>query len=109
MFNFEYPKLAKIMNTVNKNINLSAYVQQMIADNRLNDAVVRITSLLDADPNNAVLLFERGKLLWKVGRKADAMSDYAAAVQIDPSSPAATALQMARDVMDFYNRDLYNP
>ncbi len=51
----------------------------------------------------------RGRLLWKLGRKADAMSDYAAAADLDPSSPAAAALEMARDIMDFYNHDLYNP
>ena len=97
------------MNSNNKNTHLSVEVQQMIADNQLDEAIDAITKLLKENNNSAELLFVRGKLMWKLGHKADAMSDYAAAAQIDPASPAVTALEMARNVMDFYNKDMYNP
>lgn len=97
------------MNFNNKNTHLSLDVQQMIADNQLDDAINAISGLLCDKGDNSELLFERGKLQWKQGRKKEAMSDYAAAAQIDPESPAVTALEMARNVMDFYNRDMYNP
>lgn len=43
-------------------------------------------------------------------RHAAAMADYERATALDgPDSAAATALAMARDVMDFYNKDLLNP
>ncbi len=48
-------------------------------------------------------------LYWKLGRRGAAMSDYAAAAAIDPASPAAAALEQARSIMDFYDRNLYNP
>ena len=57
----------------------------------------------------AALLYRRGMLYWKLGRRGAAMSDYAAAAAIDPSSPAAAALEQARRIMDFYDRNLYNP
>lgn len=97
------------MNFNNTNNCLSSEVRQMIADNRLDDAVAEISALISKFGDNADLLFERGKLLWKLGRKAGAISDYAAAAQIDSDSPAVTALEMARNVMDFYNKDMYNP
>lgn len=64
----------------------------------------------DADAGAvASLYYERGRLYWRIGDRGAAMSDYAAAVHLDPDSPAATALKMASDIMDFYNKDLYNP
>ena len=55
------------------------------------------------------LLFSRGRLYWKAGRRAEAMSDYAAAAAADPDSPAAAALEWCRSIMDFYDHNLYNP
>lgn len=57
----------------------------------------------------SALYFERGKLQWKLGRKAEAMTDYNIALSLDPNSPAKAYLDMANDIMDFYNTDLYNP
>ena len=37
------------------------------------------------------------------------MSDYNHAVALDPQSPAAEALKLCNEIMDFYNTDLYNP
>ena len=33
----------------------------------------------------------------------------ACASELDPSSPAAKALEQARDIAGFFNPDLYNP
>lgn len=53
--------------------------------------------------------YRRGRLYWKLGRNGEAISDYERASALDPGSPAVEALKLARDVMDFYNTDLYNP
>ncbi len=45
-------------------------------------------------------------------RKGDwqnAMNHYLEAVSINPESPAKGALEMLRDILDFYNKDIYNP
>lgn len=60
-------------------------------------------------PANDDAYFRRGLLYWKAGRYGEAISDYERAVALNPSSPAAEALEMSRDVMNFFNRDLYNP
>ena len=51
----------------------------------------------------------KGRIAWKRGQKSRAMSFYAEAAGLEPESEAATALEQARRVMDFYNKDLYNP
>lgn len=61
------------------------------------------------DKTLADLHYRRGLLHWRLGNRGAAMSDYNAAVSLDPDSPAAEALRMTQDIMDFYNTDLYNP
>lgn len=92
----------------NNNNEIRAEVERLLSENNPDDALKVLDKAVEVS-NDAVLFYERGRLLWKLGRKTDAMSDYSKAVSIDPKSPAAVALQMARDVMDFYNHDLYNP
>ncbi len=71
--------------------------------------IAALTARIDARGADADALYHRGMLYWKLGRRGAAMSDYAAAAAIDPASPAAAALEQARSIMDFYDRNLYNP
>lgn len=38
-----------------------------------------------------------------------AMDCYMEAIELDPESPAVEAKQMLCDILDFYNKDAYNP
>lgn len=72
----------------------------------------RLSALIDAatsDTERAGLYYQRGRAFWQCGDKAAAISDYEHAVSLDPSSEAATALELARDVMNFYHRERFNP
>lgn len=70
-----------------------------------------LTAALEAcgGTQRADLLFQRGRLRWQEGRRAAAMTDYAEAAELDPASPAVQALDQAREIMSFFNKDLYNP
>lgn len=83
-------------------------VEQMISAGKYDEALTAFDGAI-AKGGDAELFYQRGRLLWKLGRKTDAMSDYGRAVELDPDSQAAVALKMAREVMEFFNRDLYNP
>ena len=52
---------------------------------------------------------ERGKLLWGLDRRGEAISAYEQAAAIDPQGPAAPLLEHTRAIMDFFNPDLLNP
>ncbi|MDE5567778.1 MAG: tetratricopeptide repeat protein [Muribaculaceae bacterium] len=81
---------------------------ELISAGRFEDALALLDKTIEDTPS-ADLFYQRGRLLWKLGRKTEAMSDYGRAVELDAESPAATALELAREVMNFYNKDLYNP
>lgn len=68
-----------------------------------------LTIRINAMPRVAENYFERGKLYWRLGKRAQAITDFNTAVSLDPNSPAAEYLKMANEILDFYNHDLYNP
>ncbi|MDE6498797.1 MAG: tetratricopeptide repeat protein [Muribaculaceae bacterium] len=75
----------------------------------MNDELSHLDAAIAASPS-AVLYMQRARLLWQLQRHAAAISDYEkAAALAGPDSPAATALRHARDIMNFYHKDLYNP
>ena len=53
--------------------------------------------------------YERGRALWAEGRRGEAMTEYNESLARYPEGPARTALTIADDIMNFYNKDLYNP
>jgi Flp pilus assembly protein TadD len=83
-------------------------IAALVAQGDYVTAITALDELIKQEPS-AELYFQRGKLCWKVGRRSDAMTDYEHALELDPESPAGHALEMAHDVMNFFNKDLYNP
>ncbi len=58
---------------------------------------------------NSRQYYERGNELRKRGRWAEAINCYIAAIELDPDSPAVEAKRMLDDILEYYNRDIYNP
>ncbi len=83
--------------------------QQLISENLYAEALEELEKLLIESPNDDKLLFDRGKLRWRLGNRSGATSDYAKAALKNPNGPAIKALENARDIADFFNPDLYNP
>lgn len=61
------------------------------------------------DTDKALLLAEKGKLLWRIGKRAEAISAYEQGAALDPGGPASLLLAHTNEIMDFFNPDLLNP
>ena len=84
-------------------------IEELINENRLEDALLLLNKEIENDKNNDKTYFYRGKVHWKMGNKSKAITDYEHAVDINPNSPARIALDNARDIISFFNPDIYNP
>ena len=84
-------------------------IDALISVGKLQEAIDAATANMQEAPADAVWPFLRGKAYWRLGQHGRAISDYELAVSLDPQSPAAAALEMSRDIMDYYNADLLNP
>ena len=85
----------------------------------------RLRALLDAhDPDGTIALVEEyrsgggvmddelfyllGNAWRKKGSWQMAMNNYLEAVHLNPDSPAQQALEIANEILAFYNKDMYN-
>lgn len=53
--------------------------------------------------------YEEGRRLWALGRHGEAMTEFNRAIALDPESPAKTAVEMSQTIMDFFDRQQFNP
>lgn len=51
----------------------------------------------------------RGLQYWSLGKRSAAINDYLKAIKLNPHSKAQEALRSANEILDYYNKDLYNP
>lgn len=84
-------------------------IQHLIDQNRFDDALQHLSCYLNENTSDDEAYFMRGKLMWRVQKYPDAVTDFEHAVSLNPQSDARHALELARDVFDFYNPDLLNP
>lgn len=50
----------------------------------------------------------RGNAYRKKGNWQQALNNYQAAIELNPHSPAVQAQQMAMDILNFFNKDMFN-
>lgn len=76
------------------------------------ESASRLRSLdarIAADGSDEEALIERGRLYWALGGRSEAICDYLAAQRLNPSGKAAQLLKATYAILDYYNKDLYNP
>lgn len=84
----------------------------MEKENIADDIAVRLRTLserLAADAYDEAALIERGRLYWALGKRSEAINDYLAAQRINPEGKAKELLKATYEILNYYNKDLYNP
>lgn len=81
-------------------------------ENISNDLEMQLQTLSEriaAKADDEAALIERGRLYWALGKRSEAINDYLAAQRINPDGDAKQLLKATYEILDFYNKDLYNP
>lgn len=73
------------------------------------ETLAALDAYIGAHPGDDDALTERGLLYWSLEKRAAAINDYLAAIKINPESRARQAIKSAYDILNFFNKDLYNP
>ena len=84
-------------------------VQALLDAYETDDAI----SLLDGyrasgGPMDDTLFYLLGNAWRKKGNWQMAINNYLEALHLNPDSPARQALDIANEILDFYNKDMYN-
>ena len=73
------------------------------------EAIIRLNIYIVSNPADEEALTIRGQRLWSMGRRREAVNDFLAAININPQSRAKMLLDYYNSILDYYNKDLYNP
>ena len=84
-------------------------IQVLIDENKLDEAREALSSILSTSPHNDEAWLKMGLLEMRFQNYGEAVSCFKKALAINPRSEAATPLELAQDILEFFNPDLLNP
>ena len=88
--------------------NLSS-IRKLIQEGELNTAIEQLTTYIQSDTtDNDEPYYLLGNAFRKQGNWQLALNNYLEAMERNPESPAVQAHKMAMDILNFYNKDMYN-
>lgn len=73
------------------------------------EAVAELDLYIASHPDDDEALILRGSRHWALGHRSETINDYLAAQRINPQGKAGEALKAVYSILDFYNKDLFNP
>lgn len=73
------------------------------------EAVTALDKYIETHPDCEEAYIARGMKRWGCGMRAGAIDDYLAAIRLNPDSKAKEALKAVNEILDYRNKDLYNP
>lgn len=73
------------------------------------EEIKKLESQIKEHPEDDTLHYKLGNAYRKTGNWKEAIKSYLTATELNPASPAAEAYKSIMDILEFYNRDLYNP
>lgn len=84
-------------------------LKEALRDMDYDAAVAHLTEYIAAHPESDEAYTLRGMRYWGAGKRALAINDFLKAVEINPQSRAKEAIKAADEILDYRNKDLYNP
>lgn len=73
------------------------------------EIIDEMTARIGANAADEDAYIQRGRAYWSLNRRSDAINDYLAAQRINPEGKAKQLLKATYEILDYYNKDLYNP
>ena len=84
-------------------------IKDWIDEGNVDIAVSRLNQLLNQQPEDADdIYYLLGNAFRKQGDWQGALNNYQEAIDINPESPAKDARAMMMDILNFYNKDMFN-
>ena len=72
------------------------------------DEAIEVAKASLADQPDDEVFYLLGNAYRKKGDWQNAISNYLEAMELNPDSPAKNAYAIANDILDFFNKDMYN-
>ncbi len=83
-------------------------IKELINQGNTKEAINMLDKLIEENPSCDEAYYLRGNAYRKQGNWQVALNNYLSAIEINPDSPALQAKDMLIDILNFYNKDMYN-
>lgn len=83
-------------------------IQKYLDQENAQGAIDVSLRILEEDKTNDRVYYLLGNAYRKMGDWQNAINNYLQAMELNPESPAKQAYQMANDILNFFNKDMYN-
>lgn len=84
-------------------------IKGLISQGDADQAIGMLDAMLQTDfPGKDEAYYLRGNAYRKQGNWQQALNSYIRAEELNPESPAREARRMVLDILNFYNKDMYN-
>lgn len=83
-------------------------IKELIKEGKLETAIEQLSQCIQTEPIQDEPYYLLGNVYRKQGNWQLALNNYLEAMERNPESPAVQAHQMMMDILNFYNKDMYN-
>lgn len=83
-------------------------VKELIREGQLETAIEQLSQYIQTNSTDDEPYYLLGNAYRKQGNWQLALNNYLEAIERNPESPAVQAHQMIMDILNFYNKDMYN-
>ena len=83
-------------------------IKEWIRTGELETAIKELSQYIQCNPTEDEPYYLLGNAYRKQGNWQMALNNYLEAMERNPKSPAVQAHQMMMDILNFYNKDMYN-
>jgi len=90
------------MTKIKENIKL------LISEGNLQEAITQLDSQIGNGNEDDELYYLRGNAYRKLCNWQQALNNYLEAINLNPKGPAKEAYHMLMEILEFYNKDMYN-
>ncbi|MDH6306466.1 cytochrome c-type biogenesis protein CcmH/NrfG [Parabacteroides sp. PF5-5] len=84
-------------------------IKQLIYEGKLEEAIRQLDAYIAEHPEADEAWYLRGNAYRKTEDFQQALNSYLKAMEINPDSPAADAYQILTKILDYRNKEVYNP
>ena len=83
-------------------------IKLLTNEGNVSTAIDLLNQLIAQDSTKAEVYYLLGNAYRKQGNWQGALNNYQEAIDLDPESPANEAKNMVLDILNFYNKDMFN-
>lgn len=83
-------------------------IKNLISERKLQEAIGQLDTLIGEACKDDELYYLRGNAYRKLCNWQQALNNYLEAISLNPQGPAVEAHRMLMEILEFYNKDMYN-